>query len=228
MTKDEDYQVELERINRELLKAYQNEEVFWKQRSRQLWLTLGDKNTGYFHAATKSRRALNNIAVMESAAGNPVYEEKEIVKAIIDYFQQIFTSQNGNGRNVVQEALTCCITQDINETLIKLPSTEEIKAACFSIHPDKAPGPDGFSASFFQSNWSTVGEIISKILTKRLQPILDLCISENQSAFVPQRAISDNVLITHETLHYFKTSKAKERVFMAVKTDMSKAYDRLE
>ncbi|CAA7014644.1 unnamed protein product [Microthlaspi erraticum] len=70
--------------------------------------------------------------------------------------------------------------------------------------------------------------MISKILTLRLQPVLRDMISENQSAFVPQRAISDNVLITHETLHYLKTSKAKKQVYMAVKSDMTKAYDRIE
>ncbi|XP_010506895.1 PREDICTED: uncharacterized protein LOC104783437 [Camelina sativa] len=80
MTKDEDNQEELDRINKELLKAYQKEEAFWKQRSRQLWLTLGDKNTGYFHAAPKSRRALNNISVMEAANSIPVFEENEIVQ----------------------------------------------------------------------------------------------------------------------------------------------------
>ena len=71
-------------------------------------------------------------------------------------------------------------------------------------------------------------KIISKILTKRLQPLLTDIISETQSAFVPGRAIADNVLITHEVLHYLQTSKAEQRVSMAVKTDMSKAYDRLE
>jgi len=71
-------------------------------------------------------------------------------------------------------------------------------------------------------------KIIAKLLAKRLQPILHSLISENQSAFVPNRAINDNVLITHETLHYLKTSGAQLRCYMAVKTDMSQAYDRIE
>ena len=57
---------------------------------------------------------------------------------------------------------------------------------------------------------------------------MEKLISENQSASVPGRAIGDNVLITHEVLHYLKTSQAEQRCAMAVKTDMSKAYDRLE
>lgn len=43
-------------IQEELKKSYMAEEEYWKQRSRQLWLTLGDKNTGYFHAVSKSRK----------------------------------------------------------------------------------------------------------------------------------------------------------------------------
>ncbi|XP_019085342.1 PREDICTED: uncharacterized protein LOC104748447 [Camelina sativa] len=71
-------------------------------------------------------------------------------------------------------------------------------------------------------------KIIAKILTGRLQPILPELISPFQCAFVPNRAISDNVLITHEILHFLRTSEAKKFCSMAVKTDMSKAYDRIE
>lgn len=70
--------------------------------------------------------------------------------------------------------------------------------------------------------------IISKILALRLKPVLQEVISETQSAFVPGRAISDNVLITHEVLHYLKGSRATKYCSMAVKTNISKAYDRLE
>ena len=71
-------------------------------------------------------------------------------------------------------------------------------------------------------------KIISKLLSKHLQPVLQTIVAENQSAFVPNRAITDNVLITHEVLHYLKTSGAEKTCYMAVQTDMSKAYDRLE
>ena len=166
----------------------------------------------------------------------------------------------------------------MNEELLKPPSSSEIKEAMFAIHPDKAHGPDGFSARFFQANWEVVGpsiirevslffssgslpnhlnekhfrlipkiqgprkviyygpivlcnvhyKVISKMLSLRLKPILKSIISENQSAFISGRAILDNVLITHATLHYLKTSSAQINVSVAVKTDMSKAYDRIE
>ena len=75
---------------------------------------------------------------------------------------------------------------------------------------------------------STHYKIIAKVLTSRLQPVLQAIISKNQSAFVMGRTISDNVLITHEVLHYLQTSRASVQSSMAVKTDRSKAYDRIE
>lgn len=71
-------------------------------------------------------------------------------------------------------------------------------------------------------------KIIAKILTSRLQGLLPDLITQHQTAFVPGRAIGDNVMLTHETLHYLKKSEAKKRCSMVIKTDMSKAYDRIE
>ena len=148
-------------INLSLLQAYRSEEEFWKQRSRQLWLSLGDKNTGYFHAATKGRKARNRLSVIEDQNGDVLYEEEQIVECIGKYFTEIFTSSNRDCTSTVNQALTQKITPEMNEQLIKLPTAAEIKAEMFSIHPDKAHGPDGFSASFFQSNWETIGPAIT-------------------------------------------------------------------
>lgn len=71
-------------------------------------------------------------------------------------------------------------------------------------------------------------KIISKMLSIRLKLVLEVVISEYQSAFTSRRAISDNILVTHEVLHYLKTSHAQVRCTMTVKTNMSKAYDIVE
>ena len=42
------------------------------------------------------------------------------------------------------------------------------------------------------------------------------------------KAILDNILVAFESLHHLKTKKTGKNGFMAIKLDMSKAYERLE
>ncbi|KAH1083259.1 hypothetical protein J1N35_023020 [Gossypium stocksii] len=75
---------------------------------------------------------------------------------------------------------------------------------------------------------TVIYKIIAKVVANRLQNVLDDCIDDAQSAFVPRRLISDNVLLAYEILHSFKNKRSRRRGFMALKLDMSKAYDRVE
>ncbi|WOL13087.1 hypothetical protein Cni_G21856 [Canna indica] len=71
-------------------------------------------------------------------------------------------------------------------------------------------------------------KICTKILVKRMQPIMSKVIFENQSAFVPGRLISENIFLAHEVNHYLKTKQKGCSQEMAIKLDMSGAYDRVE
>lgn len=268
----------IEAVTKTLNDAYREEEAFWRQRSRIQWLKNGDRNTGFFHAATRQRRMQNSFSVLEDENGVAVFEEKQIATVIADFYKGLFTSNGNQIFSTVEQVIERKITPEMNSFLTTIPSPAEIREAAFSINGGKAPGPDGFSAKFYQAYWHIIGEdvsrdirlffetstlnpvqnqthirmipkitgprkvadyrpialcnshykIIAKILTRRLKPLLPHLISGTQSAFVQGRAITDNVLITHETLHFLRTSEAKKFCSMAIKTDMSKAYDRIE
>ncbi|GJZ76828.1 putative RNA-directed DNA polymerase [Tanacetum coccineum] len=67
---------------------------------------------------------------------------------------------------------------------------------------------------------------ISKIIANRIKRSLKYLISSNQSAFVPGRSISDNILLTHELMHNYHLDRGVPRC--AFKVDIQKAYDTVD
>ncbi|GKA23097.1 putative RNA-directed DNA polymerase, eukaryota, reverse transcriptase zinc-binding domain protein [Tanacetum coccineum] len=73
---------------------------------------------------------------------------------------------------------------------------------------------------------SVIYKCISKILTNRIIKGVMEVVSKNQSAFIPRRNISDNILITQELMHNYHRKRGPPRC--AFKVDIQKAYDMVD
>lgn len=107
----------------------------------------------------------------------------------------------------------------------KIPS--EINCTNITLIP-KVKSPELISNFRPISLCNVVYKIVLKVLANRLKPILPFVISMNQSVFQASRVITDNILMAFETLHYMKHHQKDKLRFMALKLDMSKAYNRVE
>ncbi|KAA3485773.1 reverse transcriptase [Gossypium australe] len=183
------------------------EEVYWEQRARVNWLQFGDKNTAYFHRSATTRHRANTISKLVLGDGIEVTDDAGLQEAAKDYFVSLFSSRRTVDPKKVLEGIEQCVSQETNEALQSPFKEEEVRSALKGMGSVKAPGPDGFPALFFQKYWHIVGK---------------------ESAFIPGRLIFDNILLAYEMLHTFRQKRTGKKGYMAVKLDMSKAYDRVE
>lgn len=131
-----------------------------------------------------------------------------------------------------------------NRFRCRVPSDAEILRTVKQMGPAKAPGSNGFTASFYQRYWSIVGQDIcymirsffsSGFLLRQLNstsvallPKVNNPSSVDQfHPFIPNRTIQDNSITTVEIMHSMK-HKFEKAGLMAIKLDMAQAYDRLE
>ncbi|KAJ9546404.1 hypothetical protein OSB04_018947 [Centaurea solstitialis] len=104
------------------------------------------------------------------------------------------------------------LTKEINHTLL-----------CFI---PKIPNATRVSDFRPISCCTVLYKIISKIICDRIKPYLGGIVSPTQSAFIPGRRISDNILMAHELVAGYQKDTGKLRC--AFKIDLRKAYDTVD
>lgn len=131
------------------------------------------------------------------------------------FFQKYWSIVSANLLKIVRDFFeTGQLMQERNDTNIVLIPKKKLPVKMDDLRP------------IAQCNVSY--NIFLKVLANRMKPMLHKVISPNQSALIPGRLISDNIMVSFEVLHYLKRKRIGKEGFMAVKLDMSKAYDRVE
>lgn len=80
----------LERLNKKLIEELQSillEEVaYWKQKSRDQWLALGDKNTSYFHSPATLNKGRNHIWAVKHYNDILILDKESLKNLAKDFF----------------------------------------------------------------------------------------------------------------------------------------------
>ena len=97
-----------------------------------------------------------------------VEDEEGLLAIATSYFRQIFESSNPEDIDIALTEVSTSITGALNEDLTRPVTEWEIKLALFAMHPEKAPGPDGMTALFYQKFW----DIVKKDLTRMVNQFL--------------------------------------------------------
>lgn len=158
---NENIQLEEYKIKMELEDWFLKEEEELRQKSRKLWLKKGDRNSKFFHNAIKIRQSKNNFRHFIKQDGNSLIDIDTIKVAAPTYFKELFNHEhywNVFPKIIVKRILT----DDAISWIQRDVSSKEIKDALFQMDPDKAPGPDGFNAYFYQSNWDILKDDVIK------------------------------------------------------------------
>lgn len=67
-------------------------------------------------------------------------------------------------------------------------------------------------------------KLVSKVIANRLKFITREIISDNQSAFLLVRLISDDIVLTYEMSHFLKQKSSGGACFAALTFDITKTY----
>ncbi|XP_043725916.1 uncharacterized protein LOC122672518 [Telopea speciosissima] len=126
------------------------EETFWLQKARHLYIKDGDRNTKFYHTITKSNLRRRRINFIFDSEGDKFDDPKDMAKVFATNLHDLFTTVNPLDPTFVE-----CLFPPLPDlgdcsSLVSSPSLDEVKQVVFSIGPLKAPGMDGFSASFYQ------------------------------------------------------------------------------
>ena len=120
------------------------EKVTWRQKSREVWLKEGDRNTGFFHKMANAHKRRNN---MDRIRINGVWnsEENGISEGIVNAFRSPLFNLGDWGLPL--SGLQCETLQNLDVDALEVSFTEEeVHDTLVGCSGDKAPRPNDFLA----------------------------------------------------------------------------------
>ena len=101
-------------LEREVNQLLDKEAKMWGQHSRVMWLRDGDRNTKFFHSKASQRRRRNYITKLQDATSNWCGGQEKVNTTILDFYQNLFSSNEPNDLTEVIDVIPYEVTPDKN------------------------------------------------------------------------------------------------------------------
>ncbi|CAN0838702.1 LINE-1 retrotransposable element ORF2 protein [Linum grandiflorum] len=141
------YKVELDTL-------WKRQEISWRQKSRDTWTRLGDRNTAYFHRVASHNRRRNFLGTINVEAVS-FSGQTEVAAAIVSFYTSLYHDDSPS-RPFPTIPFSRQLGPDASTPLISPFSEEEVFRAVKCCAGDKAPGPDGLPMNFYKHSWTIV------------------------------------------------------------------------
>ena len=150
-----------EDLKKELQTIYENKGKAAMFRSKCRWLEKGERPTSYFFNLEKTNYNKKTISELELENGEFIYNEKEILSAIEDFYRDLYTSKISGAQSefdhFTQNLTTPQLLNDERDELEGILTFEECKDTLKSFSNGKSPGEDGFTVEFYRCFFDILG-----------------------------------------------------------------------
>jgi hypothetical protein len=126
----------------------------------------GDANTRYFHSVANGRHWKKLIHSLVQDEGT-IEGHENLKSYITNYYKGLFGSPDEGNFSMDKTRIEHIPQVSVEENgLLAAPySEDEVKKAVFQMEHNKAPGPDGFPAEFYQNFWEVIKEDLLKLFS---------------------------------------------------------------
>ena len=125
------------------------EAIMWRQQSKTLWPSDGDKNTCFFHSKASQRCRKNYITKLYDVDGRWCFQQDQICDTIVNFYMTLFTSEEPSNFKEVIDTIPHVVTIEMNVKLEADFTIKEVEIALKQMAPLKAIGPNRMPPLFY-------------------------------------------------------------------------------
>ncbi|RVX03362.1 hypothetical protein CK203_019838 [Vitis vinifera] len=173
------------------------EEISWRQKSRQIWLKEGDKNTGFFHKMANSNSRRNCLKKIK-VRGIWLSDDQDIQRGVVRAYQDLL-SDPGGWHPSMSSLEFDSIGREEAARLEEMFSWKRSLNSTFLVLVPKKGGAEDLRDYRPISLVGGLYKILAKVLANRLKKVVSKVVS-SQNAFVEGRQILDAALIANEAI----------------------------